>query len=139
MHRTNLKGATGLQMTHSLCIFDTLQLKITSSSLSCAWSYPLNLLAWGVFTLYLKLCTVHQLVEVETCCVSNLLQLKTRHGTTTHHGYGFDSSAMHRQLSYISYFFRQFDLLVLYIMTLNACHEKKLRIKMNSSMWHHSK
>ena len=93
MHRTNLKGATGLQMTHSLCIFDTLQLKITSSSLSCAWSYPLNLLAWGVFTLYLKLCTVHHLVEVETCCVSNLLQLKTRHGTTTQHGCDLDSSA----------------------------------------------
>ena len=126
----------GLPVTHSLPIWRTRTENRSLQVYSVPGIDPLNMLVSCVFTL--KLWTACQPVEVVTCSASNLLQSRTRHGTTTQCGYDADSSAMHHQLSYIPCVFKWFDLLVLQVMILNACCKNRLRIK-NSLMCHHSK
>ena len=69
---------SGLPMTHSLHVFDTLELKSPPSSLSCACSWHSKFATYGWFY-SLELCTAPQLEKMGTFFVSNLLQWRIGH------------------------------------------------------------
>ena len=134
-HSIIFRNTRGLPMTHSLHIFEALELKFTPSTLSSAWSWPSKFASEG-YIHSLKLCAVHQPEKVGMSSVSNLLQLRIRHAQIHNRWTQVPLHSMtvtliavlYRQLSYISYIFRHFDLLVLKIIIAAVCQEKKPKI-----------
>ena len=111
---------------------------------------PLNLLERAVFT-HKALYCVPSSKKHGTCSVSNLLQWRTRNGSTTQHGCDLCSSAVHCQFSYSTYTLcfqalwssgsENYNIKCIYQKTTvsNACHEKKLKVKKNFFLCYYSK
>ena len=118
---------SGLQMMHSLHIFDALELKFTPFKfVLCMWSQPCTYASEGCAQSS-KLCTVRQPEKWEHVLCP--IQPRTRHGTTTKGGCDLDTGATPSAQLYTLPFQAQ----------SNVCYENKLKIKKNSFTHCHSK
>ena len=123
-------SVTGPPMMHSMCVFDALEPKFTPFKfILCV---ELTLWLAGVGCVYsLKPFTMVRLKKLEQfppCQTQVLLSVAVTLVAVSC-----------CQLSYIPYVSRHCDLLVLKIIILNKCQEKKLKIEKDSSINCHSK